>query len=109
MSTGFGELFCVEAWLLPGDQHDSEASFVSHHPSVSFGGIGQRNRFDHRTDLLQGAKGKRVILTGGNGGNREETSVISVCSCSIGSGDNKLAPKAFGAGRVEQVLRAARE
>src|SRR5437899_12550876 len=38
----------------PSDQHDSEASFVSHHPSVSFGSICQRNGFDHRTDLLQG-------------------------------------------------------
>src|SRR5207244_13242324 len=45
----------------PSDQHDSEASFVSHHPSVSFGSICQRNGFDHRTDLLQGAKGKRVL------------------------------------------------
>jgi hypothetical protein len=25
-------LFETEAWLLPGDQHDSEASFISHHP-----------------------------------------------------------------------------
>ena len=24
-------------WLLPSNQHDSEASFVSHHQSVSFG------------------------------------------------------------------------
>src|SRR5438876_10246939 len=44
--------------LLPGDQHDSEAGFVSHHPSVSFGSPecfrGQRNGLDHRTDLLQG-------------------------------------------------------
>src|SRR5260370_22031399 len=43
---------------MPGNQHDSEASFVSHHPSVSFGSPesfrGQRNGFDHRTDLLQG-------------------------------------------------------
>jgi len=44
----------TEECLLPGDQHDSEASFVSHHLSVSFGGICQRNGFDHRTDLLQG-------------------------------------------------------
>src|SRR5437867_11568290 len=51
----------TEAWLLPRNQHDSEASFVSHHPSVSFGGLCQRNGFDHRTDLLQGAKGKRVL------------------------------------------------
>src|SRR5436309_16054060 len=46
------------ARLLPGNQHDSEASFVSHHASVSFGSPecfrGQRNGFDHRTDLLQG-------------------------------------------------------
>src|SRR5437867_9824667 len=51
----------TEAWLLPSDQHDSEASFVSHHPSVRFCSICQRNGFDHRTDLLQGAKGKRVL------------------------------------------------
>jgi len=48
----------TEAWLLPSNQHDSEASFVSHHPSVSFSSPesfrGQRNGFDHRTDLLQG-------------------------------------------------------
>src|SRR5207247_6957023 len=46
--------------LLPRDQHNSEASFVSDHPSVSFGSICQRNGFDHRTDLLQGAKRKSV-------------------------------------------------
>ncbi len=40
--------------LLPRDQHDSEATFVSHHPSVSFCSIYQRTGFDHRTDLLQG-------------------------------------------------------
>src|SRR6266550_3374547 len=51
----------IETWLLPGDQHDSEASFVSHHASVSFGSICQRNSFDHRMDLLQGAEGKRVL------------------------------------------------
>src|SRR5436190_3609578 len=50
----------TEACLSPSDQHDSEARFVSHHPPVSFGSICQRNGFDHRTDLLQGAKGKRV-------------------------------------------------
>src|SRR5713101_4077720 len=44
----------TEALLLPSDQHDSEASFVSHHPPVSFGSVCQRNGFDHRTDLLQG-------------------------------------------------------
>ena len=31
-------------WLLPSDQHDSEASFVSHHPSVSFGSLSQPRR-----------------------------------------------------------------
>src|SRR5437667_4683112 len=40
------------------DQHDSETGFVSHYASVSFGSPesfrGQRNGFDHRTDLLQG-------------------------------------------------------
>jgi hypothetical protein len=50
----------TEAWLLPSNQHDSEASFVSHHPSVSFCSFWQRNGFDHRTDLLQGAEAKRV-------------------------------------------------
>ena len=44
----------IEAWLLPRYEHDSEASFVSHHASVSFGSICQRSGFDHRTDLLQG-------------------------------------------------------
>ncbi|SRR6266567_1273762 len=51
----------TEAWLLRGNQHDSEASFVSHHPSVSFCSIRKRNGFDHRTDSLQGAEGKRVL------------------------------------------------
>jgi len=44
----------TEAWLLPSDQHDSEASFVSHHPSVSFCSICQRKGFEQRTDALQG-------------------------------------------------------
>src|SRR6266404_9607624 len=44
----------TEACLLPNNQHDSEASFFSQHPSLSFGGICQRNGFDHGTDLLQG-------------------------------------------------------
>src|SRR2546427_9944715 len=39
---------------LPSNEHDSEAGFVSHHASVSFGSICRRNGFDHRTDLLQG-------------------------------------------------------
>jgi len=35
-------------WVLPGNQHDSEPSFISHHASVSFGSICQRNGFDYR-------------------------------------------------------------
>ena len=34
-----------------------------------------------------------MVFAGGNGGNREKTSVFSVCSCSIRSGDNKLAAR----------------
>src|SRR5713226_10635373 len=44
-------------YILPGDQHDSEASFVSHHACVSFSGLCQRNGFDHRSNPLQGTKG----------------------------------------------------
>src|SRR5205823_13907312 len=40
--------------LLPSNQHDSEASLISHHPPVSFGSLCQRNGFDYRSDLLQG-------------------------------------------------------
>src|SRR6185369_9711981 len=47
--------------LMAGDQNDSEASFVSHHPSVSFGSICERNGFDHRADSLQRAEGERVL------------------------------------------------
>src|SRR5437899_5227965 len=47
--------------LLPRNQHDSEASFVSHHPSVSFCSICQRNGFDHRADSLQRTEGERVL------------------------------------------------
>jgi hypothetical protein len=28
--------FETEAWLVPGDEHDSEASFVAHHAPVTF-------------------------------------------------------------------------
>src|SRR5947199_1886046 len=66
----------TEAWLLPRNQHDSEASFVSHHPSVSFGSICQRNGFDHRTDLLQGAKGKRVLGIYRRAGHRSRKGTI---------------------------------
>jgi hypothetical protein len=47
--------------LLPGDQNHSEASFVPHHAPVSLCGIRERNGFDHWTDSLQGAEGKRVL------------------------------------------------
>src|SRR6266487_3588413 len=47
--------------LGPSDQHHSEASFVSHHAAISFYSIWKRNGFDHRTDPLQGAEGKRVL------------------------------------------------
>src|SRR2546427_8093559 len=40
---------------LPSNEHDSEASFVSHHASVSFGSICQRKGFDHRTDVVTAA------------------------------------------------------
>src|SRR3989442_9999646 len=43
------------------DQHDSEASFVSHHAPVSFCSICKRNGFDHRADSMQGAEGKCVL------------------------------------------------
>src|SRR6266699_2855680 len=92
----------TEAWLLPRDQHDSEASFVSHHPSVSFGSLCQRNGFEHRMDLLRGAKGKRVLgiyrRSGHRSRNRTHTEKERdridanrfICS---GSGDNKLAAR----------------
>src|SRR5260370_10027872 len=47
--------------LLRGDQHHSEASFVPHHSPVSLYSIHERNGFDHWTDSLQGAEGKRVL------------------------------------------------
>src|SRR6266446_975844 len=86
--------------LLPGNQHDSEASFVSHHPSVSFGSICKRNGFDHRADSLQGAEGKRVLRVyrrAGHGSrNRTHTEkkrngVYLDWFISSGSGDNELA------------------
>ena len=53
--------FMFSSFLLPRNQHDSEASFVSHHASVSFCRICQRDGFDHRADSLQGTEGKRVF------------------------------------------------
>src|SRR2546428_3020900 len=90
------------ARLLPSDQHDSEASFVSHHSSVSFGSICQRNGFDCRTDLLQGAKGKRVLGIYRRAGHRsrkrthtekERDRIEANRFISSGSGDNKLAAR----------------
>ena len=106
----------TEAWLLPGKQHDSEASFVSHHASTSFGGICKRNGFDHRTDSLQGAEGKRVLRIYRRAGHcsrnrthakKEWNRIYLDWFITSRFGDNDLAPKAFGAGRVEQVLREA--
>src|SRR5438132_11086260 len=51
----------TDAWLLPGDQNHSEASFVPHHAPVSLFSIRERNGFDRWTDSLQGAEGKRVL------------------------------------------------
>jgi len=50
--------------LLPSDQNDSEASFVSHHASVSFCRICQGNGFDHGADLLQGQESVSSASTG---------------------------------------------
>ena len=106
----------VEAWLLPRNQHDSEAGFVSHHASVSFCGICQWNGFDHRSDVLQRVEGKRVLRIYGRpghcSGNRTRTEkkrdrLDANRFVSSRSGDNNLAPKAFGAGRVARVLREA--
>jgi hypothetical protein len=90
----------TEAWLLPHNQHDSEASFISHHASVSFCSMRQRNGFDHRADLLQGAEGKRVLRiyrgTGHCSRNRthakkERNRIYLDWFISSGSGDNELA------------------
>ncbi len=90
----------TEAWLLPRDHHDSEASFVSHHPSVSFCGIRKRNGFDHRTDALQGAEGKgvlRIYRRAGHGScnrthaKKEWNRIDANRFLSSGSGDNELA------------------
>src|SRR5712664_188629 len=87
-------------WLLPSDQHDSEASFVSHHASVSFGSICQRNGFDHRTDSLQGAEGKRVLRIYRRAGHcsrnrthaeKKRDGIDANRFISSGSDDNKLA------------------
>ena len=102
--------------LLPNNKHDSEASFVSHHPSVSFRSFCKRNGFDHRTDSLQGAEGKRVLRIYRRAGHyscnrtraeKQRNRIYLDWFISSGSGDNELAPKAFGAGRVEQVIREA--
>ncbi len=40
--------------IVPSDQHDSEASFISHHASVSFGSICQRYGFDRARTPTEG-------------------------------------------------------
>src|SRR5437867_3800247 len=96
--------------LLPSNQHDSEASFVSHHASVSFHSICQRNGFDHRTDLLQGAKGNRVRSREPPRFEQEETEGTEI-GTKISSLFSLFAPvqsaRATTIGREEQVLRAA--
>src|SRR5258706_7882201 len=86
--------------LLPGNQDDSEASFISHHASVSFGGIGKRNGFDYRADALQGTEGKRVLRIDRRSGHcsrnrtrakKEKDGVNANRFTSSGSGDNELA------------------
>src|SRR5947209_3641871 len=96
------DLIETEAWLLPSNQHDSEASFVSHHASVSFCGICQRNGFDHRADAVQGAEGKRVLRIYGRSGHgsrnrthteKERDRIDANRFISSGSGDNELAAR----------------
>lgn len=59
--------FIFSSFLLLRNQHDSQASFVSHHACVSFCRIYQRNGFDHRANLLMARTGwadRRVDQTG---------------------------------------------
>ncbi len=86
----------------PSNQHESEASLISHHASVSFGSICQRNGFDHRTDSLQGAEGKRVLRVYRRAGhcscNRTHTEkkrdrIDANRFITSGAGDNKLAAR----------------
>src|SRR6266850_1459372 len=90
----------TEASLLPSDQHDSEASFVSHHAPVSFCSICKRNGFDHRADSLQGTEGKRVLRIDRRSGHgsrnrphakKKRHRVHLDWFISSGSGDNELA------------------
>jgi len=60
-SEATGSVASIPCLRLGGNQHYSEASFVSHHPSVGFCGICQRNGFDHRADSLQRTERKRVL------------------------------------------------
>jgi hypothetical protein len=85
--------------LLASDQHDSEASCVSHHASARFGSFCKRNGFDHGTDFLQGAKEKRVLGIDRRSGhcsrNRAHTKkkwdrIDADRFISSGAGDNKL-------------------
>src|SRR3984893_1721398 len=43
------------------NQHHAEPCFALHHASVSIGSLFERNRLDHRADILQDAKGKGVL------------------------------------------------
>jgi hypothetical protein len=43
------------------NQHHTEPRFALHHASVSIGSLFERNCLDHRTDILQDAKGKGVL------------------------------------------------
>src|SRR6266446_4700804 len=95
-------------WLLPSDQHDSEASFVSHHPSVSFCSIYKRIGLDHRRGSFQGQESVSEAASRPDLNRRKqreqrlEQRFLSLFSL--------FAPVERGtrrqcAGRVEQVLR----
>src|SRR5947208_10300226 len=47
--------------LMPQTQHSTLFPYTTLFPILSFCSICQRKGFDHRTDLLQGAKGKRFL------------------------------------------------
>src|SRR5438552_12656336 len=91
---------CCPPRFLIRDKYDSEASFVSHHPSVSFRSICQWNGFDHRADSLQRAEGERVLRIYRRSGHRSRNRTRAKKKChridldwfiSSGSGDNELA------------------
>src|SRR5712692_10806782 len=47
--------------LLTCGQDHAETRFPLHHARVSFSSLLERNRFDHRADILQDAEGKGVL------------------------------------------------